>query len=136
MARISTCKPMAVVSLKAAESTTRSERTNSTAARSKVSIAILALWVPLSPRPVHQSQNLTPPKDLVTWTFVNELLTLQASGDLGPDRVVERPHVLYNSANEQWVMWMHIDNATYGEARAGVATSSAANGICGDYDYL
>jgi len=106
------------------------------AARSKVSIAILALCVLSSPHPHALIINLTQPQDLVTWTFVNELLTLQASGDLGPDRVVERPHVLYNSANEQWVMWMHIDDAAYGEARAGVATSSAANGICGDYDYL
>jgi len=30
-------------------------------------------------------------------------------------------------------MWMHIDNSTYGEARAGVATSKT---ICGDYTYL
>lgn len=64
---------------------------------------------------------------------MNELLTLQASGDLGPNRVVERPHVLYNSATAKWVMWMHIDNAAYSEARAGVAISDS---ICGDYEYL
>jgi hypothetical protein len=33
-------------------------------------------------------------KDLVQWTFVNELLTLQPDGDLGPNRVVERPHIM------------------------------------------
>ncbi|KAF4625053.1 hypothetical protein G7Y89_g13116 [Cudoniella acicularis] len=80
-----------------------------------------------------QSINCYSSTDLVSWTFVNELLTLQASGDLGPDRVVERPHVLYNDQTEQWVLWMHIDNSSYGEARAGVATSSS---ICGTYTYL
>jgi len=64
---------------------------------------------------------------------VNKLLTLQSSGDLGPNRVVERPHVLYNEATSKYAMWMHIDNSAYGEARAGVATSSS---ICGDYTYL
>ncbi|PMD45579.1 carbohydrate-binding module family 35 protein [Hyaloscypha variabilis F] len=80
-----------------------------------------------------QSINCYSSTDLVQWTFVNELLTLQASGDLGPNRVVERPHVIYNDASSQYVMWMHIDNSSYGEARAGVATSSS---ICGDYTYL
>lgn len=69
----------------------------------------------------------------MSWTFVNELLTLQSSGDLGPNRVVERPHILYNDASSKYVMWMHIDDSSYGEAKAGVATSSA---VCGDYTYL
>ena len=37
--------------------------------------------------------------DLVSWTFVGNLLTLQPTGDLGPDWVVERPKVIYNSSN-------------------------------------
>lgn len=73
------------------------------------------------------------PKDLVQWTFVNELLTLQPSGELGPSRVVERPHIIYNSATSKYVMWLHIDSSSYGEAKAGVATSSS---VCGDYTYL
>jgi hypothetical protein len=72
-------------------------------------------------------------QDLVSWTFVNELLTLQSSGDLGPNRVVERPHIIYNAATSTYVMWMHIDDSSYGEAKAGVATSSS---VCGDYSYL
>ncbi|CZR66580.1 probable glycosyl hydrolase family 43 protein [Phialocephala subalpina] len=80
-----------------------------------------------------QSINCYSSPDLVSWTFVNELLTLQASGDLGPDRVVERPHVLYNDNTGKWVLWMHIDSSSYGEARAGVATASS---ICGTYTYL
>lgn len=61
------------------------------------------------------------------------VLTLQTSGDLGPNRVVERPHVLYNAATKKWVMWLHIDAPGYAEAKAGVATSDS---ICGAYTYL
>ncbi|KAL3418078.1 glycosyl hydrolase family 43 protein [Phlyctema vagabunda] len=71
--------------------------------------------------------------DLVQWTFENELLSLGTSGDLGPNRVVERPHVIYNDKTSKYVMWMHIDSSNYGEAKAGVATSSS---ICGDYTYI
>ena len=80
-----------------------------------------------------QSINCYSSTDLVQWTFVNELLTLQSSGDLGPNRVVERPHVIYNDASAKYVMWMHIDDSSYGEARAGVATCAS---VCGSYTYL
>lgn len=86
-------------------------------------------------RKFHVSINnrLTIEKDLVQWTFVNKLLTLQSSGDLGPNRVVERPHVIYNSNTKKYVMWMHIDSSNYGEAKAGVATSDS---VCGTYSYM
>ncbi|SHN30185.1 ricin-type beta-trefoil lectin domain protein [Actinacidiphila paucisporea] len=70
--------------------------------------------------------------DLKNWTFVHNVLPRQSSGDLGPNRVVERPHVIYNSATQQYVMYMHIDNSGYSERKAGVATSA---GVCGDYSY-
>jgi Ricin-type beta-trefoil lectin domain/Glycosyl hydrolases family 43 len=70
--------------------------------------------------------------DLKTWTFVNNVLTLQASGDLGPNRIVERPHVIYNAVTSTYVMYMHIDNTNYSERKAGVATSSS---VCGSYTY-
>ncbi len=70
--------------------------------------------------------------DLKNWTFVNNVLTRQSSGDLGPNRVVERPHVIYNSSTSTYVMYMHIDNSNYSERKAGVATSSS---VCGSYTY-
>ncbi|KAI5790273.1 glycosyl hydrolase [Geopyxis carbonaria] len=70
--------------------------------------------------------------NLVEWSFVGSLLTLQSSGDLGPSRVVERPKVIYNSATSQYVLYMHIDSSNYGEAKVGVATSSS---VCGAYTY-
>jgi hypothetical protein len=70
--------------------------------------------------------------DLKNWTFVNNVLTRQTSGDLGPNRVIERPHVIYNSATSQFVMYMHVDNSNYSDRKAGVATSSS---VCGSYTY-
>jgi hypothetical protein len=70
--------------------------------------------------------------DLKTWQFVGNVLTRQSSGDLGPNRVVERPHVIFNSSTGTYVMYMHIDSSSYSERKAGVATSSS---VCGSYTY-
>ncbi|KAL9112759.1 MAG: hypothetical protein Q9227_003062 [Pyrenula ochraceoflavens] len=79
-----------------------------------------------------QSINCYSSTDLVRWTFVGTPLTLQSSGDLGPNRVVERPKIIHNASTGQYVMWMHIDNPSYSEAKVGVATSSS---VCGTYTY-
>ena len=71
--------------------------------------------------------------DLVSWHRDGNPLSLQASGDLGPNRVVERPKVLYNAMTQQYVMYVHIDSTNYADARVGVATSSTP---CGPYTYL
>ncbi|MFF1610253.1 family 43 glycosylhydrolase [Amycolatopsis sp. NPDC058278] len=70
--------------------------------------------------------------DLQHWTFVRNTLVRQASGDLGPHRVVERPKILYNRTTKQYVQTMHVDNLTYKDQAIGVATSST---VCGDYTY-
>ena len=70
--------------------------------------------------------------DLAHWTYQRAALSVQASGDLGPNRVVERPKVLYNASTSTYVMYLHIDSASYGEAKVGVATSSTP---CGAYTY-
>lgn len=101
-----------------------------------------------------QSVNCYSSTDLVRWTFVGTPLTLQSSGDLGPNRVVERPKVslpmsdrsgmfadaqlphcqiLYNSSTGKYVMWMHIDSSSYGEAKVGVAVGTS---VCGSYTYM
>ncbi len=71
--------------------------------------------------------------DLVHWTRQTDALSRQASGDLAAGRIVERPKVLYNSATGKYVMWLHIDNTSYQDRRAGVATSTTP---CGPYTYL
>ena len=70
--------------------------------------------------------------DLAHWTLQGRALSRQGTGDLGPNRVVERPKVLYNASTSTYVMYVHIDNASYSEAKVGVATSSTP---CGPYAY-
>ena len=71
-------------------------------------------------------------KDLEHWNFVGNPLTVQASGDLGPDRIVERPKILFNKATGLYVMYMHVDSSDYKEARVGVAVGKT---VCGRYEY-
>ncbi|CAG7645857.1 RICIN domain-containing protein [Actinacidiphila bryophytorum] len=70
--------------------------------------------------------------DLAHWSRQADALTRQGSGDLGPGRVVERPKVIYNASTRTYVMYLHIDSSSYGEAKVGVATSSSP---CGPYSY-
>lgn len=71
--------------------------------------------------------------DLVRWTFAGALLSRTSSGDLGPNRVVERPKVIYNDKTRKYVLWMHMDSSNYGEARVAVATGDS---VCGKYQYI
>jgi len=70
--------------------------------------------------------------DLQHWTLQGKALTRQSTGDLGPNRIVERPKVIYNASTATYVMYVHIDNTSYSEAKVGVATSSTP---CGPYSY-
>lgn len=79
-----------------------------------------------------QNINCYSSTDLVSWTYVGALLSQTSSGDLGPNRVVERPKVLYNSSTKKYVLWMHIDDSSYAEAKVGVATGDS---VCGKYTY-
>lgn len=82
-----------------------------------------------------QNINCYSSADLVQWTFVNALLSRETDGnkDLGRNRVVERPKVVYNEKTQTYVMYLHIDDAGYQEAKVGVATSKT---VCGNYEYL
>ncbi|KAI0015134.1 galactan 1,3-beta-galactosidase [Xylariomycetidae sp. FL0641] len=80
-----------------------------------------------------QNINCYSSTDLVQWTYEGALLSeSEDGGDLGPDRVVERPKVIYNDETGLYVMYMHIDDSDYAEAKVGVATSSS---VCGTYEY-
>ncbi|WP_338553123.1 S-layer homology domain-containing protein [Paenibacillus sp. KS-LC4] len=62
--------------------------------------------------------------------------TDQASilNDIGTDRIIERPKVIYNDATGKYVMWMHTDGpsetstANYAKAEAGYALSDSPTG--------
>ncbi|KAI0971586.1 carbohydrate-binding module family 35 protein [Xylaria arbuscula] len=79
-----------------------------------------------------QNVNCYSSTDLIDWTYVGALLSVTSSGDLGPNRVVERPKVIYNSSTGKYVLYMHIDDSSYGEAKVGVAVGSS---VCGTYTY-
>ncbi|MEV6790774.1 RICIN domain-containing protein [Streptomyces sp. NPDC051320] len=70
--------------------------------------------------------------DLANWTYQRVALAKQSSGDLGPQRIVERPKVIHNASTGMYVMYMHIDSTNYSDAKVGVATSSTP---CGPYTY-
>ncbi|MDX6352881.1 MAG: hypothetical protein QOF84_7671 [Streptomyces sp.] len=80
-----------------------------------------------------QSINCYSSTDLSSWTYIGKSLSLQSSGDLGPNRIVERPKVIHNATTGKYVMYLHIDNKAYSEAKVGVATSDTP---CGAYTYL
>ncbi|KAI1468217.1 carbohydrate-binding module family 35 protein [Daldinia caldariorum] len=80
-----------------------------------------------------QNVNCYSSPDLVQWTYVGALLSRTASGDLGPNRVVERPKVVRNAKTGKYVLYMHIDSSNYGEAKVGVATGDS---VCGKYTYV
>lgn len=71
--------------------------------------------------------------DLATWTAHGHALAVDdAGGDLGADRVVERPKVLRNPAGT-FVMFLHIDTRDYSYARVGWAVADRPEG---PYTYL
>ena len=70
-------------------------------------------------------------KDLVSWKFEGNALPAvesDASHDLHPSKVLERPKVIHNAATDKFVMWLHIDSMDYADARSGVAVSDSPTG--------
>jgi hypothetical protein len=70
--------------------------------------------------------------NLVEWNYEGALLSKSDSGDLGNERIVERPKVIYNKSTKKYILYAHIDDKNYWEAKVGVATSDT---VCGVYTY-
>ncbi|KAF8203725.1 Arabinanase/levansucrase/invertase [Pholiota molesta] len=70
--------------------------------------------------------------DLVTWTRQNDALSPISGTMISTSNIVERPKVLFNKANSEYVMWFHSDTSDYGAAEVGVATAKSP---CGPYTY-
>ncbi|TFK30708.1 galactan 1,3-beta-galactosidase [Coprinopsis marcescibilis] len=70
--------------------------------------------------------------DLATWTRHNDALTPVAGSNISTSMIVERPKVIYNRRNAEYVMWFHSDSSNYGAAQVGVATSRTP---CGPYSW-
>lgn len=48
--------------------------------------------------------------------------------DLHREEVIERPKVIYIARTKKFVMWFHLDTASYSAARSGVAVSESPTG--------
>jgi len=69
--------------------------------------------------------------DFATWRYEGESL-VAGSGELAPDRIVERPKVLQRP-DGRWVMLVHLDTAEYTTARVGYAV---ADNPVGPYEFV
>jgi hypothetical protein len=70
--------------------------------------------------------------DFVAWERVGHVLSPEAGTNISDSRIVERPKVIYNDKNSEYVMWFHADSSNYGAAQVGVATSKTVDG---DYSW-
>jgi hypothetical protein len=75
--------------------------------------------------------NLYHSSDLVEWLFEGKILSLsdlpqEVNGQV--PLIMERPKMIYHSVHQQYVLWLHIDNANYTLNTAGVAVSSSPTG--------
>lgn len=72
-------------------------------------------------------------KDLTNWTYVKDILTPDSSPELA-DANVERPKLLYNAKDDEFVLWAHWERSTdYSASHLMVAKSST---VAGDYTFL
>jgi len=71
-------------------------------------------------------------RDLVRWTFRNQVVKQTDPESLGPGWVLERPKVFFNQRTKKYVMYMHLDDRKYALARVAVAVCDMVDG---DYRY-
>ncbi|HUC85956.1 MAG TPA: glycoside hydrolase family 43 protein, partial [Candidatus Acidoferrales bacterium] len=50
------------------------------------------------------------------------------ANDLHPEKILERPKVIFNARTQKFVMWFHQDSPNYAAARSGVAVSDTPTG--------
>jgi hypothetical protein len=65
---------------------------------------------------------------LQNWENQGPVLTPIPDTNISSSHIVERPKVIYNDKNQEYVMWFHGDTSNYGAAWTGVATSKTING--------
>lgn len=66
--------------------------------------------------------------NLALWEFRSAVLQPIAGTNISSDCIIERPKVLYNEKNNEYVIWFHGDTSDYGAAEVGVATSKTVDG--------
>lgn len=58
----------------------------------------------------HNGINCYSSEDLINWRFENTILRTSedSKNPLHPSRIMDRPHILYNAMNDEYVMWMKL----------------------------
>lgn len=72
-------------------------------------------------------------KDLATWKNEGIILPQQASGELGPNRKGERPHIIKCPKTGEFVLYAHAASADYKTDREVVYATSPS--VTGPYEY-
>ena len=68
-------------------------------------------------------------KNLENWKFEGKILPVQPSGELGPDRIGERPHIIKCPSTGEFVLYAHAASLDYQTDKEVVyATSPTING--------
>lgn len=61
-------------------------------------------------------------EDMLAWDYLGHALSPEEGTPISNTSVVERPKVLYNAKNDEYVMWFHLDNNDYRYAWALTAS--------------
>ncbi|KAF2168556.1 carbohydrate-binding module family 35 protein [Zasmidium cellare ATCC 36951] len=73
-------------------------------------------------------------EDLATWTYHGlALAPIEGHPYIAPEHIIQRPKVAWSKEAEQYHMWWHADNSTYGWLLQGFATSP---NITGPYSFV
>ena len=70
-------------------------------------------------------------RDLASWKYeglVFESNKTDPESKVHFSKVIERPKVIYNAKNDNFVLWMHVDSADYTYAGVGIAVSKTPTG--------
>ena len=83
----------------------------------------------------HNGVNCYSSEDLVNWEFEGTILksSEDIENPLHPSRIMDRPHIIYNKKNEEFVMWMKLvgtdeNPRDWNYQYMGVATSKTITG--------
>jgi hypothetical protein len=73
--------------------------------------------------------NMYSSKDLQTWKFEGKIIENGVTHpQLGKERFIERPKIMYNKRTGKYVVWCHWEGSNYGASEAGVFYSDKITG--------
>lgn len=77
----------------------------------------------------HPDVNMYSSKDLVNWKFERKIIENGVTHpDLGTERMIERPKLLYCPKTGKYVVWCHWESRDYSASEAGVFYCDSING--------